>query len=286
MLGMTMENNLAKYSLGLEWHPDLSQSIMENLHELDCIEIIAENFFYKNTEFLKVIGASNIPVLVHCVDTSLGSADGLDMKHLDSVKRIVDQVNAVNVSDHIALSRIDDVSLGQPVSLPFTNEALDVICENLHTIQKHIKLPYLVENEANRFLYPNQEMEEWEFINQISRRSGCQILLDITNTYTNSVNFRFDPKVWLSHLDLESVGVIHIAGGEYDSDGFLLDSHSRKVPDAVWDLFNYTLAWSDPTAIILERNSNLPTFPQLLGELQMANHQMQIAKEGARYELY
>ena len=87
---------------------------------------------------------------------------------------------------------------------------------------------------AASFIVPDADYSETEFINLILRRTGCGLLLDITNVYTNAVNFGYDPKEWIDRVDLKRVQLVHLAGGYFDPDGFLMDSHDNSVPEEAW----------------------------------------------------
>lgn len=95
--------------------------------------------------------------------------------------------------------------------------------------------PFLLENNVYYVRYPEQELSEEEFLNELCRRSGCGVLLDLHNLYTNAVNHGFSAEDYLDNLDLANVTEIHIAGG-VPMMGFHTDSHTGPVLDAVWEL--------------------------------------------------
>ena len=78
-------------------------------------------------------------------------------------------------------------------------------------------------------------MTEPAFLNELARRTGCGLLLDLHNLYCNARNFGFDPAAFLDELDLEPVVELHVAGGN-EVEGFWTDSHSGPCPEMVWDL--------------------------------------------------
>jgi uncharacterized protein (UPF0276 family) len=95
--------------------------------------------------------------------------------------------------------------------------------------------PFLLENNVYYFRYPDQDLSEEEFLNRLCDRSGCGVLLDLHNLYTNSVNHHFPADEYLGNLDLANVTEIHIAGG-VPMMGFHTDSHTGPVLDPVWRL--------------------------------------------------
>ena len=258
------------YGVGFAWTPSLARGIDEHLDSLTCIEIIAENFFDTGHDLLKKWGEKQIPVFVHGVALSIGSADGIDAKHLDKILRVADRVNTINISDHLGFCYSHGIETVQPAMLPFCSDAVTAVCRNIDFIQSRTKLPFLVENEANRFVYPHSEMSEPEFINQVLDRTGCGLILDLFNLYTNSVNFAVDERQWLEAVDLSQLGYIHIAGGRFDEDGFLCDSHNNVVPEPVWWMLENVLARSSPLAVIVERSDRSASLDTLLPEARCA----------------
>lgn len=262
---------------GIEWTPPLSQSIFEHLDELDCIEIIAENFFYgHHAQVLKKLGNSGKPVLIHAVETNLGSTGPFDQKHFDKIKAIADQVNTINMSDHVGFCKHSGMETGQPAIVPFTKDAADAFVKNLDIIQAQINVPYLIENEANRYQFYFNELSEPAFFNRILEKSGCGLLLDLTNLYTNQINFGTNSFAWLQEVDLTKVNTIHMAGGHYDQDGMLIDSHCSNIPDEVWELYEYTLNHVIPSVVLLERTGNIPPFRFLQSEIERMKSKLPI----------
>jgi uncharacterized protein (UPF0276 family) len=258
------------YGVGIEWAEALENEILEVLPSLSCFELIPENFFHDRSELLKKIGASNVPVLVHGVELSLGTAEPLKQKHFQKMLRVAEQLNTVNISDHLCLTEAGGVEIGQLTPLPWTVEAADVVCRKIDEIQQQIGVPFLIENITNRFVIPNTELSETAFINRIVDRTGCGLLLDLNNVYTNSVNFGFDPFAWIDSLSLGAVKTIHLAGGFYDNEGALVDSHSDAAPKQVWDLFHYVCERILPAATIFEWTDETRGLAPLMNEVSRA----------------
>lgn len=267
-LVMKNQNLQPKYGFGLECSSELAgrEDVDTLFTEVSAIEIIPESFFFdKRADFIYRLGKSEAPVIGHCVEVSIGSDEPLDETHLKMTKEVLDRVNTVIFSDHICMTRANGVEIGQLTTLPFNKKVVDVICRKVEQIQKKIKLPFMLENITNRFLYPNSEMEETEFISSIARKSGCGLLLDLTNLYINSVNHNFDPYLWIDRLPHDSIMGIHLAGGTKDK-GVLYDSHSRAVPKPVWSLLGYVMNRSNPDVVIIEWDQHMPSTERLIQE--------------------
>jgi uncharacterized protein len=187
------------------------------------------------------------PVVIHGIGLSIGSVSGWNEEYI----RILDEFHSLRSfdwhSEHLGFMLMEDsdgkiVNIGVPLPLPYTEEALDLLVPRCKELCKRYKVPFLLENLT--YYLPNlpfdKGYDEIEFLNQLTERSGCGLLLDLHNLYCNSINFNFDPIEGLSRLRLDKVIQIHLAGGTYH-DGFMMDIHSDFVPEKVWEMLDYVL---------------------------------------------
>lgn len=258
------------YGVGIEWAEAMEKEILENLSQLSCFELIPENFFHDRDAILKQIQRSEVPVLVHGVELSLGTDEPLKQKHFEQILRVAGEVNTINVSDHLCFTEAGGVEIGQLTPLPWTMESADVVCRKIDQIQKQLTVPFLIENITNRFVVPGTEFSETGFINRILDRTGCGLLLDLNNVHTNAVNFGFDPFDWINEINLGAVKTIHLAGGFYDDEGALIDSHSDAAPERVWELFRHVCERILPCSTIFEWTDDVRGLPALMNEVARA----------------
>ncbi len=264
------QDNHPTYGFGLECSSELAgrDDCDKLFDKLSSIELIPESYFFgKRAEFIRRVGESQIPVIGHAVELSLGTDEPLDRQHLDETKRVLDQVNCVIFSDHLCMTRASGIEIGQLTTLPFTRKVVDVVARKIEQVQKEIPLPFMIENITNRFLWPQNELEETQFINAILRKTGCGFLLDLTNLYINSINHKFNPYRWIDRIPSRSIMGIHLAGGIKEK-GILYDTHSRSVPKAVWELLAYVMNRSQPQVIIIEWDQDMPSTDRLIEEVR------------------
>ncbi len=262
------KDNQPTYGFGLECSSELAarEDAPKLFEEVSSLELIPESFFFgKRADFIRAVGKSQIPIIGHTVELSIGADEPLDRRHLDQTKEVLDQVNCVLFSDHLCMTRASGIEIGQLTTLPFTKSVVDVVCRKVEQIQKEIPQPFMIENITNRFLWPQNELEETEFINAVTRKAGCGLLLDVTNLYINSINHKFNPFRWLDRIHASSVMGIHLAGGIKEK-GVLYDTHSRCVPKPVWDLLAYVMTKSQPQVIIIEWDQDMPSTDRLIQE--------------------
>jgi uncharacterized protein (UPF0276 family) len=185
--------------------------------------------------------ARSLPVVMHCIGLSICSADVFDEEYLSRLAEWRARHDCRWTSEHLSFSRSgsgheSNAAVALPV--PYDREMLDLLVPRVRTAQARLGCPFLLENNVNYFTFPDQEMTEAEFVNQLTHQTGCHLLLDLHNVYTNSINHRFDARSFLASLDLTRVLEIHIAGGSSMMD-FHIDSHAGAAPEGVWQLLDF-----------------------------------------------
>ena len=213
------------------------------------------------------------PVSCHGVGLSLGSAEGLSRDHLARLRALFDWLEPGLVSEHVSWSVDDGTYLNDLLPLPYTDEALGVICRNIDHAQSVFGRQILVENPSSYVTFETSTMAEWQFMAEIVARTGCRLLLDVNNIHVSAHNHRFDAATYLDGVPLSAVGEIHVAGHtihQFGDEVVLIDSHNRPVPDPVWDLLVTALNRTGPVPVLVERDSDLPPLGELLAEVATA----------------
>lgn len=215
-------------------------------------------------------------VSVHALKLSPGSPDPPARRYLDSIKSIALENDAASISDHLGFTRDGDggVEMGHFAPVPCTHAALDVVCRNVDHIQHFFyPLHFYLENIAYLFRLEGT-LSEADFLGRVFRRTGCGWLLDVTNVYANSVNFRFDPYQFIAQVMPSAPRVqMHLAGGFFDdSVNRYIDSHSEPIPDTVWHLYRFALqqAGDKVDAVFIERDQNFPADAGWRNEIRQA----------------
>ena len=133
------------------------------------------------------------PVTFHAVGLSVGSADGVDRRHLDRIRRLVDRVEPALVSEHLAWSQADGAYLNHLLPLPYTEESLAVVCRNVDEVQTVLGRRVLVENPSAYLRFTASTIPEAEFLAELARRTGCGLLCDVNNVHVTAQNLALDP---------------------------------------------------------------------------------------------
>jgi uncharacterized protein (UPF0276 family) len=185
------------------------------------------------------------PLVVHGLGLSIGSASGWNEAYLRILDSFHQRRRFAWHSEHLGFmltARPDGTPLhtGVPLPLPFTEESLDLLVPRARALSERYEVPFLLENLTYYLpdLLSDGGRDEVAFLNDLTERSGCGLLLDLYNFHCNAVNFGFDARQALDRLRLDRVVEVHLAGG-VTHDGFLVDVHSDIIPEPVWDLVDW-----------------------------------------------
>ena len=237
---------------------------------VDFVEVISENFMVEGGNPLRVLEQvrAKMPVILHGVSMSIGSAHGLDMEYLAKLEMLAKRIDPLWISDHLCWTRTSAHNSHDLLPMPYTPDALDVVCDNIDLAQETLGRAMLFENPSSYLTFPDDEMSEWEFIAQMAKRTGCYLLLDVNNIFVSAHNHGFSSADYLAGLPLDRVRQIHLAG---HTDGAIkIDTHDQPVPEGVWQLYAKACSMLGDVATMIERDDGIPPLPELLEELDMA----------------
>jgi len=245
------------------------------------LEVHAENYMAETPALDRLLELRrDYPVSLHGVALSLGSAEELDRCHLDRFKALIERVEPMFVSEHLAWSAIGGAYLNDLLPLPYTEESLDIFCDHVEEAQEALARRLLIENPPAYLRYRHSSIPEAEFITEIARQTGCSILCYVNNIHVSAWNFGFDPIAYLEALPIEAIGEIHLAGHHAAEDvDILIDDHGSRVAEPVWELYTAALRRFGPVPTLIEWDTNLPTLEVLLDDA----HQAEELADARRY---
>jgi uncharacterized protein (UPF0276 family) len=241
-------------------------------------EIHPENFLANPhaAELLSEI-ARHYPVSVHTVGVSVGSAGGVDRAHLARVQRLIDAIDPILVSGHLAWSTHAGEYLNDLLPLPYNAETLELIARHIDEVQQALGRAYLVENPSSYVGFAASTMTEVEFLTALVGRTGCQLLCDVSNIHLSAHNMGFDAAAYIDSLPAHAIGELHLGGftveDEPDEPGgmLLIDTHAERVAAPVWDLYAHALHRFGCVPTLIEWDNEIPAFATLLDEAATAD---------------
>ncbi len=261
---------------GVGYKPRHLEGILAAPGRVCWVEVHAENYMVDGgpaVDGLRRI-AERFPVSCHGVGLSIGSEGPLNAEHLERLARLVSWLRPASVSEHLAWSRHGGGYLADLLPVPYDEATLGRVSDHIDEVQARLDRRILLENPANYLRFSRSTMAEVEFLGAVAARTGCGLLLDVSNVHVSAVNGACDAEAWLDAFPLALVGEVHLAGhtAEEDEDGgtLLIDSHSRPVADPVWALFARVLARSGPLPTLIEWDNDLPEWPVLAAEAARA----------------
>lgn len=250
------------------------QELMARRPPLDFLEIHAENYMGGGRPIATLEELRrDYAVSIHGVGLSLGSAGGLDRRHVDRLAALCDRVQPALVSEHLSWNRAGGTYLNDLLPLPYTEESLGVFSDHVAMVQDRLKRPLLIENPTAYLRFSASVIAETEFLTEVVRRTGCFILCDVNNIFVNCRNHGGNPLAYLKALPREAVREIHLAGHSInDANGIQvwIDDHGSPVAGAVWDLYAHAVGRFADAVTLIEWDSNLPSLDVLLGEARTA----------------
>jgi uncharacterized protein len=234
---------------------------------VDWVEAVTENFMAPGGRPISVLEKvrAEVPVVLHGVSLSIGSVDPIPERYLGELATIVRRVEPALVSDHLCWGTHRGQYLHDLLPLPYTEESLAHVAARVGQVQDRLGRQLLLENPSSYVGFKDSTMTEWEFLAELTRRSGCGILLDVNNVYVSAHNFGFDPLEYLAGMPAGRVGYVHLAGHS-DKGKYLLDSHDHAVPAPVWDLYRVALRRLGRVPSLVEWDDAIPPLAELVAE--------------------
>jgi hypothetical protein len=276
-------------------------TLRELMPPLGFLEVHAENFFADGGAAVQALldWRAHYPISLHAVGLSLGSASGIDAQHLAKLVRLAGQIDPVRISDHASFGRVADAGeaamhASDLLPLAFTTESQDILVRNIGQVQDALQRPILIENLSAYMAYEDDAIPEVEFLTEVCRRSGCQLLLDLNNLVVNGLNrarrvgwqggppfeshtalnqARAEALDYVWSLPPDMVGQVHLAGFRWPehADRLFIDDHSQRVSPTVWDVYEQALLHLGPVPTLIEWDVDLPPLSVLLDEVRVAS---------------
>jgi uncharacterized protein len=276
MLDTTRTDNHLPAAPGVGYKPQHFTQICETPGSVQWLEVHAENYMGDGGRPLAQLRhlSERFAISVHGVGLSIGGEAPLDPDHLARLKHLVDWLKPASFSEHLAWSTHDSHFLNDLLPLPYTNATLTRVADHIDQLQNTIGRTMLLENPSSYLAFDDSTWSEPDFLRDLTRRTGCGLLLDVNNVFVSATNLNFEPRAYIDAFPLDAVGEIHLGGHDTDHDDhgapLLIDSHGREIADPVWALLDYTLDRAGPKPVLVEWDTDVPDWPVLSAEADRA----------------
>lgn len=268
---------------GLGLRVDHYESILNSEPAVDWFEIISENYLVPGGKPLHYLDRirERYPLVMHGVSLSIGSTDPLNHDYLKQLKELAARVQPAWISDHLCWTGVHGRNMHDLLPLPYTEETIDHVAARIREVQDFLGRQILIENVSSYVGFAQSQLNEWDFLREISERADCLLLFDVNNVYVSSVNHGFDPIDYLNGIPVTRVQQFHLAGHE-DHGRYIIDTHDHPISDPVWDLYAHALRRFGPVSTMIERDDHIPPLAELVEELDHARRiATQVAREAA-----
>jgi uncharacterized protein (UPF0276 family) len=257
---------------GVGFKPIHFGEIFATAQPIGFFEVHAENYMGAGGPPHAQLGAlrERYALSVHGVGLSIGSMRPLDRDHLARLKQLCDRYQPESFSEHLAWSSHGGVYFNDLLPLPYTPQTLARVAEHIDEVQTALSRMMLLENPSTYVDIAESTVSEVDFLADISKRTGCGLLLDVNNVFVSAKNQVTKPLSYLDSFPLDRVREIHLGGHDEETDDagapLLIDTHGSPVANDVWTLYTHVIARTGPIATLIEWDNDIPDWPTLRAE--------------------
>jgi uncharacterized protein len=257
---------------GVGFKPTHFRDILAAPQPVGFFEVHAENYMGAGGLPHAQLGAlrERYALSVHGVGLSIGSIRPLDQDHLGRLKALCDRYAPESLSEHLAWSSHGDTYFNDLLPLPYTQETLAQVVEHVDEVQTALGRQMLLENPSTYIGFSQSTIAEVDFIAEVSKRTGCGLLLDINNVFVTANNHGTQPLPYLDSFPLDRVREIHLGGHAEEADDvgapLLIDTHGSPISEAVWRLYANVIARTGAIPTLIEWDNDVPDWPTLCAE--------------------
>jgi uncharacterized protein (UPF0276 family) len=268
---MSIVSNLPACT-GVGFKPVHFRDILAAPQPLGFFEVHAENYMGAGGPPHAQLGAlrERYALSVHGVGLSIGSMEPLNRDHLMRLKLLCERYAPESFSEHLAWSSHNDVYLNDLLPLPYTQQTLARVAEHIDEVQTALGRQMLLENPSTYIRFSESTIPEVDFLTEVSKRTGCGLLLDINNVFVSAKNHGTQALTYLDSFPFDQVKEIHLGGHDEEVDDvgapLLIDTHTSPIAEAVWTLYAHVIARAGALPTLIEWDNDVPDWPTLRAE--------------------
>ena len=260
--------------VGLGFKPQHFDEAMENARPGVWFEVHPENYQVCGGPRWQMLHAlrERHALSLHSVSLSLASPEAVDEGRLALLCDMHRRLQPALVSEHLAWSWWRGVYAPDLLPVRRSHALMAHLVRQIDRVQSALGSAIAIENPSH-YVGLMHDVGEVDFLNELCRRSGCMLLVDVNNVAVSAHNLGLDAQAWLEDIDADQVAEVHLAGHEPDEqwgEALWIDSHSQAVADEVWLLYAQLIARLGPKPTLIERDSNIPAYEVLQAEADRA----------------
>ena len=266
---------------------DHCAAVLESKPKLEWFEVHPENYMCQGGlphHYLTQI-RENYQLSLHGVGLSIGGTEPPAQEHLDRLKELIKRYQPKSFSEHLAWSSHEMGYFNDLLPLPLNEETLKIVANHIDHIQTSLGHQMLLENPSTYVEFETTTIAEVQFLTELTKDTGCGLLLDINNVYVSCTNHGRPPADYINQFPMNHVGEIHLGGHAPDEDDegnpLLIDAHDREVINEVWMLYETAIERAGPKPTLVEWDTDYPAFDTLIKEAEQAEAILQKRRAAA-----
>jgi uncharacterized protein len=249
--------------VGLSYREPFKKDIDKITKDIDFFEVM------QSPQAIEDVLSFGKPSVIHSVNLSIGSVDfKTSSKRLEQLNENIKKLNPAWVSEHLSFSNNEEVEIFSFIPLPYIDEAIYTVVNNVNMLKNHIQKPIALENITHNFTWPGNLYSEADFIKEICIKADCGVLLDVTNLYLNSQMHGYDPYEFLKSIPSDRIMQLHLAGYS-EINGHFYDSHGGGITNEIIGYAEWILRNSSCEALVIERDIDLENTQSLLTDIEL-----------------
>lgn len=256
--------------------PHLTEVLQEK-RALGWFEVHSENYFNHATSAFHCLMEirEQYPISLHGVGLSLGSGDGVALTHLRRLKKLVDRLEPLFISEHLSWNSFKGLHMPDLFPLPYTPESFDILSANINLVQDYIGREIFIENPSSYIEYEATMEHEADFLVALAQKTGARLLIDVNNIYVSCQNHGWDAIEYINAIPSKLIEELHLAGHSElqlpSGKQILIDTHDREVAEAVWDLYDKAIKTWGEIPTLIEWDAHIPPLHVLVAQAQIAS---------------
>lgn len=222
---------------------------------------------------------AGIPLILHCASLGISAEDPPAPDVVDAVRDWVTRTNTPWIGEHLAFVQAPSIdlkpaaddaaedifhpySVGYTVSPQMNAATLEDTAVRIQQLQAELPVPLVVENPPIYFESPGSTMHQFDFVRELTRRTGVGLLLDLAHFMATCKNQNLDIAQELRRYPVERIVEVHLSGVSKQVDMYW-DDHAMPASPEQLHVLADLLGICRPQAITLEYNWQ-STFPAAL----------------------
>lgn len=261
--------------LGLGLREAHAIEILKQAPEISWFECLLDNWIEAGIGMRNILLAiaERYPLAMHGVGLSIASAEPIDFDYLRKVKQLIKDTGSLSYSEHCSFSGLNGKQFPDLYPFPYTRESLQLVADKVEQVQDFLQRPLILENISAYIQPAKQDLSEAKFFQQLSKKTGCKVLLDVNNCYVNAINAQSDPANSLAEYAQLDIVQLHLAGYSAQK-GVLIDTHGGPVSNEVIELWQLLPESVKAKPVLLEWDNHLPSFDKLYQSYQQLKNQL------------